>query len=208
MKQILMSIRPEYLVKILNGEKTIEIRKTVPIGFVGWVNLYCTLANPYLVYTDEYIGGRYVEPRWTFLSGYSKEQAYKIFGTWDGDDGIANGLVVARFWFEEHKLTCGWRLRGNTGRLAKRTKGEEEMPNKSCLSIDEIVRYAGGENNGVYGITIKNLEIFDTPKELNEFKRWIRKTIYSGMDCPPYVDDVLVPVTKAPQSWMYVEVVE
>ena len=30
MKSILISIRPEYAGKILNGEKTIEIRKTIP----------------------------------------------------------------------------------------------------------------------------------------------------------------------------------
>ena len=42
MKAILMSIKPKYVAKILNGEKTIEIRKKFPKDYVGWVYIYCT----------------------------------------------------------------------------------------------------------------------------------------------------------------------
>ena len=42
MKSILMSIKPQYVAKILNGEKTIEIRKKFPKDYVGWVYIYCT----------------------------------------------------------------------------------------------------------------------------------------------------------------------
>ena len=41
MKAILMTIRPQYVAKILNGEKTIEIRKKFPSDYVGWVYIYC-----------------------------------------------------------------------------------------------------------------------------------------------------------------------
>ncbi|NBL01038.1 MAG: hypothetical protein EOM50_24195 [Erysipelotrichia bacterium] len=54
-------------------------------------------------------------------------------------------------------------------------------------------------------ISITRLEIFDTPKELGEFNVWRKKTIYSGMDCPPYVDDVNVPLTRTPRNWCWVE---
>ena len=47
-KSILMSIRPEWLVKILNGEKTIEIRKTTPKCELPIdVYLYCTKGTLY-----------------------------------------------------------------------------------------------------------------------------------------------------------------
>ena len=43
MKSILISIRPEWVAKILNGEKTIEIRKTAPkCDLPIDVYIYCT----------------------------------------------------------------------------------------------------------------------------------------------------------------------
>ena len=46
MKEILMSIRPEWVCKILNGEKTIEIRKTAPkCELPVTVYIYCTKAK-------------------------------------------------------------------------------------------------------------------------------------------------------------------
>lgn len=42
MKSILLSIRSEWVCKILNGEKTIEVRKKFPKDYVGWVYIYCT----------------------------------------------------------------------------------------------------------------------------------------------------------------------
>ena len=45
-KSILMSIQPQWLAKILNGEKTIEIRKKFPKDYVGWVYIYCTKGKP------------------------------------------------------------------------------------------------------------------------------------------------------------------
>ena len=46
MKSILISIKPQYVEKILNGEKTIEIRKTKPnIELPCKVYIYCTMPN-------------------------------------------------------------------------------------------------------------------------------------------------------------------
>lgn len=47
MKSILLSIRPEWVKKILNGEKTIEVRKQFPKEYVGWVYIYCTKDKKY-----------------------------------------------------------------------------------------------------------------------------------------------------------------
>ena len=44
-KCILLSVKPEYVAKILNGEKTIEIRKhAIPVGTK--VYIYCTKVEP------------------------------------------------------------------------------------------------------------------------------------------------------------------
>ena len=42
MKAILLSINPEHALNILNGKKTLELRKRVPKGFIGWVYVYVT----------------------------------------------------------------------------------------------------------------------------------------------------------------------
>ena len=42
MKAILLSIKPEWIAKILNGKKTVEVRKKFPKDYVGWVYLYCS----------------------------------------------------------------------------------------------------------------------------------------------------------------------
>ena len=54
-KVILMSIQPKWLVKILNGEKTMEIRKTMPkCEFPIDVYLYCTKEKPYITQQSKY----------------------------------------------------------------------------------------------------------------------------------------------------------
>ena len=46
-KSILLSIKPEWVAKILNEEKTIEVRKQFPKDYVGWVYIYCTKDKKY-----------------------------------------------------------------------------------------------------------------------------------------------------------------
>ena len=62
-KSILMSIRPEWLVKILNGEKTIEIRKIMPKCELPIdVYLYCTkgIKDILYKYKDKYYTQHYL----------------------------------------------------------------------------------------------------------------------------------------------------
>ena len=76
-KSILLSIRPEWVEKILNGEKTIEVRKRFPKDYVGWVYIYCTKGEQELNY-------------------HSSTQI--ILGKTDLTSYGLNGKVVARFW--------------------------------------------------------------------------------------------------------------
>lgn len=48
-KSLMISIQPKHLVNILNGNKTLELRKTVPKDFKGWVYIYCTKGKPKLI---------------------------------------------------------------------------------------------------------------------------------------------------------------
>ncbi len=195
MKAILMSIQAKHLVNILNGKKTKEIRKSIPKGFVGWVYLYCTKAKPYLINKD--MISEFFEMRNDYEETYIGE--------------VLNGKVVARFWFDEYDGYDDIIYIENEyvwchGITLSNGLVDLFYLNKLKLSHEQMLDYGKGKD--LYAWHIKNLEIFDKPKELREFYKWVRKTIYSGMDCPPYVDDVLVQLTRAPQSWQYVEVVE
>ena len=57
----------------------------------------------------------------------------------------------------------------------------------SCLTIPEICGYIGDKGRGPYGWHISDLVIYDKPRELNEFKNRGER------------------LTRAPQSWCYVE---
>lgn len=73
MKAIMMSIKPKWVAKILNGEKTIEIRKKFPKDYVGWVYIYCTKGK----------------------------QEIGKFNTKGNYEYSLNGKVVARFWCDK-----------------------------------------------------------------------------------------------------------
>lgn len=82
-KEIIISVNPQYLVGILNGDKTRELRLSVPKGFQGWVNLYCTKNGKGLYHDRE-----------------NKE--YFLFANGSNDNSISlNGKIVGRFWFDE-----------------------------------------------------------------------------------------------------------
>lgn len=87
MRSILISIKPEWIAKILNGEKTIEIRKTAPkCGLPIDVYIYCT---------------KTIKP----VSRYE-------WGEFTFDDLPKLGKIVARFTLKAvHKFD--WRLVAN-----------------------------------------------------------------------------------------------
>ena len=123
------------------------------------------------------------------------------------------GKVIGEFICDKVIRTCGWRLRGDTQQCAKRTVAETELPKLACLTIDEIVDYAGSENREVVGWHISDLKIYDKPKELSEF---YRPCSYSGIcyscnrfrpngtpnDKPNDFCDG--EITRPPQSWQYI----
>lgn len=140
MKSILISIKPKWVAKILNGEKTIEVRKTAP---------KCEL--PITVYV--------------YCTKDKNNTAVNMQMFFDGKDFIRNGKVVAKFTLrkvEEIKylLTYGY--------VPMSTRySDEPFWKRTCLTYKEILGYGKGKT--CYGWHISDLEIFDEPKELGEF---------------------------------------
>ena len=203
MKAILMSIRSHHLANILNGDKTIELRKRFPKDFRGWVYLYCTKGKPYLT---------------------------RIYGEWDltkygceespsGNVRTVNGKVVCRFWVDNVEEIVLEDISGNEQYNIvfenHTTKETEDKLKSMCLTFDEFLDYhlksLAHKKDGFVvskAIHISKLEIFDKPKELGEFYYYKKRLIDCGMDCPPYFDKVKTQVHKAPQSWQYIYIKE
>jgi predicted transcriptional regulator len=157
MNAICMSIRPEHLVNILNFKKTIEVRKRFPIGYRGWVNLYCTKDKENLLFDTSY--GKDDMRSYTFYCrGKNKE---------DEQDVLLNGKVVARFFVdnvEEIIVDCYHRCYTST-------LTPSELHHMSCLSSTDLYHYCFFYNYcpSAYAIHIAKLEIFDNPKTLADF---------------------------------------
>jgi predicted transcriptional regulator len=208
MKSILISIKPKYVVKILNGIKKIEVRKGTALykatkklidenGFADFY-VYCTKEEDITrigrLGGDEFILERYplteVQHK-SINSNYSakgkvifKFRCYKVeeikpFEEYDSPMGLAYKLT------EEKIITC----------------------QKAQLTYDEYNRYLKGKNG--YAIHISDLEIFDRPRELCEFHTNVKKEPPEELLCPecgkPMEYYEYKYLTKAPKSWCYVE---
>lgn len=240
MQAIMMSVRPRHVCNILNLIKLWEIRKIFPNDFVGWVYIYCTKVKGLL--SDNGYGEYYIVE--------SKECKDIV----KSRNYYSNGKVVARFWCDKvDTFRCN--ITGNLKDgffnaepyckvievgIAKYNCNDEfeEILKNAQITNKELAQYLG-DKRYPYGawyvfnaVHITKLEIFDEPKELNEFhkvgyEKELTETQY-------YVDDVVgsscyegdepssqlqswidkqfeevekeYQITKAPQSWCYVEV--
>jgi len=191
-KSILMSIQPEWVAKILNGEKTIEIRKKFPKDYVGWVYVYCTKNGKGLTKS---------------INGYRLTD-WKIAR-------YCNGKVVAKFWCDKVEEIAQAKLENGVGYdyiYDTDTLLAQDFYKKSCLDNWQLLNYFGydyqnGEIVG-YAIHITKLEVFDKPKEINEF---YTKNLYTNVD-DMFTDEKQLedgswvrPLKKAPQSWQFIE---
>ena len=117
--------------------------------------LYCTKAKPMLRKLDNYFLDKHND---NYYWGKGQTVPYNL-----------NSKIVAECDYEVEKiyyspLFCNY----TTWSL-----GKDDLLNKSCLTYDELKNYLGTKdvvgNDGYngYAIHIKNLHIFDEPKELN-----------------------------------------
>lgn len=197
MKAILISIRSPHACNILNLIKLWEIRKKFSKYYVGWVYIYVTKALPHLSKT--YVGDYEV---------YDDTQ-------WDKEWLDLNGKVVARFWCDKVEEIDDCFTIEHIGNEYPDTyelgaMEEEQLLKECCLTKEEMNAYYKGVKEPLKAIHITKLEIFDEPKELSEFNVWgidyPTGIIDPLHDCNVYYKKKLKPLTRAPQSWCYVEV--
>lgn len=220
MKAILISTRPQWVEKILNGIKKDEIRKGTAIGRainklieeqgVAPMLIYCTKEKEILWRHNnlETFGklSRDVEKQFCVYGKNGKELDDRLLD-FLRENGIKenisrgvraallNGKVVARFNATAEHIeyeTCSRDISGWW-------KDDGKMYNRThtYLTYKEMFDYIGAGEGTV--IHINDLEIFDKPKELNSFVSKIIVNKKEGITTKLYMQ-------KAPQSWCYVEV--
>lgn len=150
-KAVLISIRPEWCEKIINGRKTIEVRKTRP-----------KMNPPFKCYI------------------------YKC----------GNGKVIGEFLCDQIINING----------AGRIPSDAARP--TCLEPAELHQYLGAATG--FGWHISNLKIYDTPRELNDFRRACKNDWWCD-SCAMYWEhngtcgNDSLQIRRPPQSWCYVE---
>ena len=200
MKAIMISDKPKWCALMMNGDKTVEVRKESVgkavqklIDENGYADIY--------VYCSKLQNGK--------LNTLCKMKngKYKIISNVDDVlkqiDGISKAKFTGKVVF---KFRC-YKVEEITPQMWT-PKIEQEILEKSCLKEHELFDYVcshdGTEDKPFYAIHISDLEIFDKPKEISEFNHWTDKKIqwYSvGKKVK-----VMVSLTNAPQNYCYVEI--
>lgn len=201
-KAVLISIRPKWCEKIVGGEKTIEARKTHPkLETPFKCYIYCTSGRPDLniPISPERLMQDYLDTG-SMQSLNCPLGNGKVVGEF-----VCDSIVTYNYDYCPHPeigmdYDCGdswWEI------------ADEDLKS-ACLTEEEFRYYAFGRE-AMYGWHISDLKIYDTPKELTEFHTWKKckscsKSGYESTACI-YDENCMVPVaiTKAPQSWCYVE---
>lgn len=214
-KSILISIKPEFVEKILNGEKTIEIRKTKPSCELPCkVYIYCTKGQE--------LWGDGTGETW---KGIDENEDMQLVHELNPTLARLNGKVVAEFTLNKvDKIGladefCNYGAWLFNEERYLHDKEKERILKKSCLSMQELNDYLGYGDfetqqfaNG-YAWHIDNLKIYDKPKEWSEFKTYCslvhnKKNVQCFSILCRFKNkckDHLKPIIRPPQSWCYVE---
>jgi len=190
---VLLSIRPKWCKLIASGEKTIEVRKTRPtkVKTPFKCYIYCT------------------EQR-------SREDAFNIPITSEElqRDMAKNGMKCmskygnGRVWAE---FTCDTILPMTFSCSDPEALTTHYMVPGTGLADVEIMEYLGNGKPG-YGLHIRDLKIYDKPKELEEFTETCKSyDIGDCWDCENAVGEESdcgvnkkLVITYPPQGWRYV----
>ena len=195
MKSIMISIQPQYVEKLLNGEKTIEIRKTMPkCELPCKVYIYCTMGKNTIVYVErkgekDWYGNIakntmiVTRPKYDYMN-YTNETLVKVVAefTLNKVDTLERDL---NDWLPKNRYDISNELLKNIN-----------------LNQNELWNY--GQGRILYAWHIDDLKVYDKPKYLSEFSVGKAK-IDCGYGNYNIYNKIL---KKPPQSYCYVEELE
>jgi predicted transcriptional regulator len=209
-KCIILSVKPQYLHKIITGKKTIEIRKSMPkCEYPIDVYLYCTKGdiNLYKVFKEVYmyfdmgVAEPFADFKYYELSGYDysnkgKARFYTENGFYDEIYRKLNGKIVAKFTLNKvdkyisssysEKYSYYPYYRKITHKTGSEIKIHDvlNIQTRMCLSEEEFSDY--GKGKPLYAWHIDNLQFFKKPMELRELYRSNYQVIQDYETCNNY----------------------
>ena len=188
---VLISIRPRWCEKIIRGEKTIEVRKTRPKMDTPFkCYIYCTKPEEKLLTImkdgDENYGETY-HGKPVFI----KTEKAPTTGLWD-----KRQKVIGEFLCDQIINING----------AGRIPSDAARP--TCLEPAELHQYLGAATG--FGWHISNLKIYDTPRELDDFRRackndWWCESCAMFSEYNGTCGNGSLQIRRPPQSWCYVK---
>ena len=176
MKSVLIAIRPQWVEKIANGEKTIEVRKTAPKEVPFKAYIYETQGRTETPWIDE--DGHFIyKGRGQVIGEFICDKVYSI-------KNRGSSFSVAD---EEQSVT-------------------NEIARQSCLYYDDMVSYFGNKDGFGWHISDlkiydKPKELSEFRKPCDRFLDCCtcRRLVHNEyMSCDNKI-------TRPPQSWCYVE---
>lgn len=142
-KCVMLSIRPKWCELIVDGKKTVEVRKTYPkIETPFRCFIYCT--KPTYPHED------------FFIVKNGENDLFKAF--------YGGGKVIGEFTCDVIAFVVS-HPPIFAGHDLVHTKARE----LACITHDEAIEYSGGKD--VYGWHISDLKIYDEPKPLDAFTK-------------------------------------
>lgn len=184
MKSVLISIRPKWCEFIAIGKKTIEVRKTKPrIDTPFKCYIYCTLSGTSEMSSDGYFNGKWHKKKGRVIGEFICSEITEFESEfWDDEtyERIQTIIKDCERYFESGEYEY------ETVATNEDEKYKENwLCKQSCVPWEEMRKYVGAGIKEFYGWRISELEIYDKPKELSEFR-----------------------IKRPPQSWCYVEEVQ
>ena len=222
-KSLLISIQPQHLLNILNGDKTYEVRKVVPKWVLDKLDkdetveayLYCTKPKKrwsvgHMIFFNDEL---YRTPKGEIKYGSSVE--LMAYDNCDKNNYLSGKIpvkvVIDGYVKLEHQEFM------DNGYEDPRTYAyfyEDDNPilKEMCLTHDELENYANGKD--LYALHISKVEILDEVMELDDFYRRIDGLDDNGgfkLDSLKDGEHVSIPqlkkkylVSRPPQSFMTV----
>ena len=190
-KAVLISIRPKWCEKIVNGEKTIEVRKTRPkLETPFKCYIYCTMDHPYI----------------SVSCGKLDNLNYRT-----NTVGRCNGKIIGEFTcdriYKIDKDSTDFLFKAG-GLSVYKQAAEEKCGLCVAMTDDELHGYLGHCQG--YGWHISDLLIYDQPRELTDFRRICPNDLCCEA-CAMYsnnsgiCNNEALTLRRPPQSWCYVE---
>ena len=178
-KAVLIRIRPKWVEKIANGEKTIEVRKTRPkLETPFKCYIYCTLPKyPH----EDFIATDYPMPQ--FYGG---------------------GKVIGEFTCD---LIYELETRSPGGSYYVKGQGQpttNDVARQSCLTLKDMHEYLKAAKG--CGWHISDLLIYDQPRELTAFRRGCKYSWYCASSARYCVNngtggDAILQIRRPRQTW-------